>query len=224
MSDRRNGSDSLPLLSAQLNSEKFSLLTALGGPLGIVETLLPTLIFVSFYGGIGILSAALAAVFCSAIFLIYRIVSKQGIKYAIFGFILVGIGAIWAYMSGNAGNFFSLGFLINGIYALIFCLSILIKQPIIGVLGAVLIGANKIWKNPEYTCYYRNSQIATVIFISLFLLRLAFELPLYYFGLYVALGIMRIILGPPAFALGAWMVWVLLKEPFHQLKLATNSR
>lgn len=216
--------DSTSLFSSQLNSQNFSVLLALGGPLGIAETLIPTLVFISLYWVVGIFWVAIAAICCSAFFSLYRLLRKQGIKHAVFGFILVVIGAIWAYKSGNVGNFFTLGFFINSIYALIFGISLLVKQPIIGFLGSLLLGANKVWKAPEHSCYYRNSQIATVIFIILFLLRLAIELPLYYFHLYVLLGVMRIIFGPPAFALGAWMTWALLKNPFHELKMATNPR
>lgn len=224
MTDKKRTDDFGTIFSSQLDSQNFSILLALGGGLGIAETLIPTLIFICLYLVAGIYWAALLAVGCSALFLLYRLCLRQGIRHAIFGFVLLVIGAIWAYKSGNAGNFFTLGFLINGVYALIFSVSIIVKQPIIGFLGALFAGANKIWKTPAHARYYHKSQLATLIFIILFLLRLGLELPLYYWNLYVALGIMRIILGPPAFALAAWVIWAVLKEPFHQLKLAAATQ
>ena len=47
---------------------------------------------------------------------------------------------------------------------------------------------------------------------GLFSLRLAVQLPLYLAGAVVALGVARIAMGVPLFAIGIWLTWLLMRR------------
>ena len=47
---------------------------------------------------------------------------------------------------------------------------------------------------------------------GLFLLRLAVQVPLYFAGAVVALGVARTAMGLPLFALGIWLTWLMVRR------------
>jgi hypothetical protein len=53
---------------------------------------------------------------------------------------------------------------------------------------------------------------ASWLWVGLFLLRLAVQLPLYLAGAVVALGTARVAMGIPLFALGIWLSWLIIRR------------
>jgi hypothetical protein len=53
---------------------------------------------------------------------------------------------------------------------------------------------------------------ASWLWVGLFLLRLAVQLPLYLAGAVVALGTARVAMGIPLFALGIWLSWLVIRR------------
>lgn len=201
----------------QFGENHFSLQQALGGPLGICESVLPTLIFISIYPFVStILFPALIALAVSVLFAGYRLFTRSSLQQVLVGLLAVVIGVVWAAKTGQAENFFAFGFWINGVYSAGFALSMLFGYPVIGVLAAVAVGKFKVFRAHRRFYYY--AQWATGAFCGLMLLRLVVELPLYYLSMTVALGLARIILGLPAFAYVAWVSWKMLKDPLEELK------
>ncbi|HEY8467699.1 MAG TPA: DUF3159 domain-containing protein, partial [Solirubrobacterales bacterium] len=73
-----------------------------------------------------------------------------------------------------------------------------------------VIGEGMKWrKDPRRLALYSK---ASWIWVGVFMLRLAVQLPLYLAGAVVALGIARTALGLPVFALAAWLSYLLLRE------------
>ena len=56
---------------------------------------------------------------------------------------------------------------------------------------------------------------ASWVWVALFSLRLAVQLPLYLTGAVVALGVTRVAMGVPLFAVGIWLSWLILRTRQH---------
>jgi len=57
----------------------------------------------------------------------------------------------------------------------------------------------------------RRYSLASWIWVGLFSLRLAVQLPLYLADSLTALGVARIAMGLPLFAVGIWLSWLILR-------------
>jgi hypothetical protein len=56
---------------------------------------------------------------------------------------------------------------------------------------------------------------ASWVWVALFSLRLAVQLPLYLASALTALGVARIAMGIPLFAVGIWLSWLILRPLLH---------
>ena len=106
-------------LKASFSSKEYSVVDAIGGVRGLVESVVPTLLFVILFlltRNVVIASAASLAVVIIA--LIWRIVTKSQVTPAISGAIGVALGAFIAIKSGNGSGFYVPGLITNAVYAL----------------------------------------------------------------------------------------------------------
>lgn len=204
--------------------EELNLLDEMGGPQGIADSSLPGLLFVAVYslssGNLKV--AAIAAVALGAIIGVIRMVRGESAKYAAAGFIGVAIAGFFATRTGKAEDFFLPGLLLNGGYALAYVISILVRWPLMGVFIGPLIGEGMEWrKNPERVRLFNK---VSWLWASVFVVRLAVQLPLYFGGYLVALGIAKTVMGLPIFALALWLTYLILKKEGLDLKTMTSSR
>jgi hypothetical protein len=185
---------------------------AVGGPLGIAETVSPALIFVIVYTAAGndIKTSAICAVAVALVLGVARIVRRQTPIYALSGVIGVAISGYIAQRTGKAENFFLLGFLLNIGYAGAFLISMAVRWPLVGVLVSALSKSDYSWRQDPVLM--KAYQRATAVWAILFLLRLVVQLPLYFADALVALGAARIGMGVPLFVVGIWFSWLLLRN------------
>lgn len=197
----------------QLGSDTFSVKESIGGVRGAVESLLPGLIFVVAYvitrdlrltlilsGGIAI------------IFVVVRLIQRTPLTQAFTGVLGVGIGVIWAAMSGRAENYFAWGLITNVAFGAAFLLSLLFRRPAVGILVQLFYGLPSDWrKQPSGPVLARRSAWATWVWVGVFVIRVAVQAPFYFGGQVAALGVAKLILGLPLFAVGGWLTWVLLR-------------
>ena len=188
-----------------------SLTDAIGGPLGVAESALPAAAFVVTYTVTGqdTRAAVIAAVALGVIFAVARLLRGQTLQYALAGLGGLALSAYVVSRTGKAEDFFLPGLLANAAYALAYLISILVRWPLLGVIIATLRGGDMSWrKNPaELRSYSR----ASWIWVALFSLRLAVQLPLYLASALTALGVARIAMGIPLFAVGIWLSWLVLR-------------
>lgn len=195
----------------QLSISKNSVLGAIGGWLGIVESILPALVFVTILSLTkNTVAAVLSAVSISAFFLLLQIIRKKPLTQAIAGAIGIGISAFLPLREGGqAADYFVQGFLTNAIYATVLLISVIIRWPIVGLLVGALLGDVKAWRSDKPLA--RRYQIATFLWIGMFLARLFVQVPLYFAGQTEMLGIFRIAMGVPLYALCIWFTWLLIR-------------
>lgn len=198
--------------------EEINLLDELGGPQGIADSSIPGLAFVIAYAVTGQkleLSAGIAVGIALAIALI-RLIRGERARYAASGFLGVALAAFIATRTGKAEDFFLPGLLFNAGYALAYAISIAIRWPLMGVFIGPLIGEGMNWrKDPERVKLF--SKISW-IWVGTFLVRLAVQLPLYFSGALVALGIAKTAMGLPIFALAIYLSYLMLRAAGIDLK------
>jgi hypothetical protein len=188
-----------------------SLTDAVGGPLGIAESALPSAAFVATYTATGqdTQAALIVAVALGVVFAVARIVRGKTVQFALAGLAGLALSAYVVSRTGKAEDFFLPGLLANAAYALAYLISILVRWPLLGIIVATLRGQKMEWReDPEQVRAYSR---ASWIWVGLFSLRLAVQLPLYLAGAPTALGVARIAMGVPLFAVGIWLSWLILR-------------
>lgn len=182
------------------------ILHAIGGWRGLVESSLPAVAFLVLFTVTKELNLSLIAALAAAgVFTLIRLVQGSKLVSALTGLVGVAICAFAAYRTGNASDYFVVGFWTNGVYILVYLLSMLVRWPLMGLIFAVIRGEALSWRqNPVRL---RQYMLATWIITVLMMLRLAVQVPLYFANNVEALGATRLIMGLPLYALGVWLAW-----------------
>jgi hypothetical protein len=185
---------------------------ALGGPQGVADSSLPALAFVLTYtlNGNDLGMAAWVAVGVGALMAAIRVARRETLQFALAGFAGVAIAAFIADKTGRAEDFFLPGLFLNAGYAAAYLISIAIRWPLLGVFLGPISGEGMKWReDPERVRLYTR---ASWIWVGVFTLRLAVQLPLYLAGAVLALGIAKTAMGLPIFAVAIWLSYLILKE------------
>lgn len=186
---------------------------AIGGPLGMVESALPTIVFVAAVTVTDrdIRLSAIVAVVVAIVMAGVRLARGQTVRYAMSGLAGVAFAAFVAAKTGKAENFFLPGLLFNIGYAALAIGSIAVRRPLAGYAVMAFHGANPTggWhREPVFT---RAATRATWVLAAVFVARVAVQLPMYLADALVALGVAKVAMGLPLFALGLWLAWLLMR-------------
>ena len=175
----------------QATSQEFSWSQALGGTRGVIETSAPGLVFVIVYVATHALVPTLVAASAVALIAcIIRLIQRQSVAQALSGLLGVAVGVVFAAATGRGENYFAWGIATNVAMAAAFALSALARRSLVGFFYAML----------------------TWMWAALFGLRVAVQAPLWAAGAVAALGVAKLALGLPLFALGAWATWWGLRD------------
>ena len=185
------------------DADDFSVIDAIGGPRGVVESMLPGVVFVVMFVitsdlhlTIGV-SAALAV-----LQVIVRLCQRQSVMGAVSGLLAVGICLIWAWSSHEARNYYMFGFLTNAFYIVLLAISLMVRVPGLGLviefirtlptehLRAWLAD----WRGDK--ALNRAYTIITALWI----------------------GTARLLMGIPFWALAIWVSYLIVATPMHRHK------
>lgn len=204
------------------SGETISMIDTIGGVRGVVESMLPGVLFVLvFVISRNVELTVLISGIVALLQVVVRLIQRQTVTGALSGFLAVAICLVWAWKSNDARNYYMLGFITNIVYALLLSVSLVARIPGVGVVvefirsmpteryRAWLNG----WKSDRalYTAYTR----VTVLWIVLFVLRLVVQVPLYMAGSVVWLGTARLIMGLPFWAAALWVSALIIATPLH---------
>ena len=187
-----------------------NLLDEMGGPQGIADSSLPGLLVIA-YTFAGRTSSLLPAIAVGLGALIGLSADQGGDRRDTppSGFVGVALAGFIATRTGKAEDFFLPGLLFNAGYAIAYAVSIAVRWPLIGVFIGPLIGEGMNWRqDPDRVRLF--SKISW-LWVGIFVLRLAVQLPLYLSGSLVALGIAKTAMGLPIFALALWFTYLMLR-------------
>ncbi|GII97995.1 uncharacterized protein DUF3159 [Sediminihabitans luteus] len=129
-----------------LTAETFSFADAVGGWRGLVESTAPGLVFVVVFiaSGQQLTPPLVASVAVALVAVVARLVQRTPLTQALGGVLGVGIGVIWAWRSGEAGDYYVWGLLTNVAYLAGLLVSLLVRWPAAGLVvegGRSLAGA-----------------------------------------------------------------------------------
>jgi hypothetical protein len=124
----------------------------LGGVRGALESVLPPLVFITVYLGLGgdasedLTWAIVAAVGLAIAFTVWRILEGKHPARAVGSMLIVLVSAYIAGRTGSAADFFWPRVLLNAASALAFVFANLIGWPLIGVILGPLVGTRMSWR------------------------------------------------------------------------------
>jgi len=186
-----------------------TLLAAMGGVRGIVESILPGLLFLVTYTITRNLWWSVAApVVIAIVFVVIRLVRRQALITSIAGLVGIVISAAIALLLNKPEANFIPGFFINAGILLITLITLAVRRPLIGVVASLLLS------DPEWRAdraQRRVAYIATWLWVGLAVIRLGVELPLYFAGDTSALAAARLITGVPLYAVILWLTWLVMR-------------
>ena len=194
------------------NEDKDKVLNALGGKRGLIDSGLPSLLFLIVFNltNKDVNAALYAAVALSILLTLLRLLKRETIQHAFSGLIGVAICALISNRSGNAADFYLPGLWINAAYGLLYAITNLVKWPILGVMLGPILGENLLWrKDPARLNAYIK---AGWLWVAMFAARLIVQYPLYKSGNINLLGTARLLMGYPLFILTAWGTWQILRK------------
>jgi Protein of unknown function (DUF3159) len=184
---------------------------ALGGWGALLDIGLPWIAFLIVYGvsDHDLRLSLIVAVASAAVVALLRLARKQRLHNIAGGFIGVLIAAYVAGKSGRAEDVYLPGLLINLGYGALYLFTVLIRWPLFGVLYGVITQTGMSWRQDP--AMLKGFNRATLVFVGLFVVRLVVQVPLYLLGELNALGIAKVALGLPFYALALWLAYVVLR-------------
>lgn len=207
-------------------------LTAIGGVRGVIESIVPSFLFLVVYLFVQgredldkaqqVMIASLAPVVVALVFIAVRAVTKMPVSPAVTGAVIVGVTAALAIATNNASNNFVLGLWLNAAYLAAMVISLIARRPLVGVVVSYLLGERaEGWRKNKRQLWVMT--LATVIWAGMFALRLAVELPFYLADNVAGLSLSKLILGVPLYAVVLWTTWLLVRTTFPPIAASAES-
>jgi hypothetical protein len=190
-----------------------ALLQAIGGVRGLVESILPGLAFVALYTITQqVLVSVLIPVVIGVVFVVVRAVQRGPVAQAVAGLLGIAISAVLALISGKAVDNFIPGIIINVVSLVVLLISLAARWPLIGVIVGLLTSEGGAWRGDR--AKRRVLSITTWLWVLLFVVRLAIEVPLFLAGDAALLGGLKLITGVPLYAAMLWVTWLLVRTVY----------
>jgi hypothetical protein len=183
----------LPSFSEQMADQ-------LGGLRGLVESSVPVVMFV-LVNIVWSLNAALISSAAVAVGIaIWRLRKREPIRHAVNGLVGIGIGAIIAWRTGDAKNFYLPGILYGLVYGVALLGSVALRMPLVGWIYSVVVdrGSNQWRSDPRLL---RTFGWLTVLWGVVWLAKVGVQAGFYLANQETALGVARLVLGYPLYAL-----------------------
>ncbi|MFJ9679516.1 DUF3159 domain-containing protein [Streptomyces sp. NPDC101194] len=189
-----------------------ALFEAFGGVRGMVETVLPGLLFVTIFTiNKDLHISAIAALVVSLLLVAVRLIRRDTVKHAFSGVFGVAFGVVFAMMTGNAKDFYLPGMLYTLGLALAYLITTLAGVPLIGLILGPVFKENLSWRtrNPGRRKAYAKASYAWGLIL---LAKCAVLFPLYWWADTTQFGWVLVALKIPPFLLAVYLTWVFLAK------------
>lgn len=189
-----------------------ALFEAFGGVRGMVETVVPGLLFVTIFTiNKDLHVSAIAALAVSLVLGAVRLIRKDTVKHAFSGVFGVAFGVAFAMMTGNAKDFYLPGMLYTLGLALAYMITTVAGVPLIGLILGPVFKENLSWRtrNPGRKKAYAKASWAWGLILFA---KCAILFPLYWWADTAQLGWILIALKIPPFLLAVYLTWVFLAK------------
>lgn len=192
-------------------SDKDKIMGAFGGKKGLIDSGIPSIIFLlAFNIRKDLQEALIASIAVSAILTIIRLAMRDTVQHAISGFIGILICAWFANRTGNPSDLYIPKLLTNLGYGTLYLVTNLAGWPILGLMLGPILGENLLWRNhPERKRAYIQ---AGWLWVGMFFTRIAVQYPIYKSGNLNLLGTVNLAMGYPLFIATAYGSWMILRR------------
>lgn len=206
--------------ASDVRAESALLEKAIGGWRGIIDSGLPTLVFVVAYlvTSSNLSIAVFTALGAGLLVVAYRLIRRQPLRQVLSGFAGVAISAAFAKFTGRAENYFIPGFLQNLAYGSAFLISIIVRWPLLGVGMGFLTGQRTAWRRDSRLRHVYSA--ASWIWVALFFGRLIVQVPLYLADQIAILGVLKVVMGIPLYIAAAWFTYRILAPVWREQRQA----
>jgi hypothetical protein len=193
------------------HEDRDKVLAAFGGKKGLIDSGVPSVVFLIVFNiSDELRTALLASLIVSATLTIIRLARRDTLQHAISGFIGSLICAWFANRTGNASDLYIPKLLTNLAYGSAYLIANLSGWPLLGLLLGPILGENLLWRhNPERKKAYIR---ASWLWVGLFFTRIAVQYPIYRSGNVNLLGTVNLAMGYPLFIATAYGSWMILKS------------
>jgi hypothetical protein len=190
--------------------EKELLNKAIGGWRGLIDSALPSMLFiVIFVFQKNLNNALIASLALGAVLLVIRLIERKSLTQVFSGFLGLSISVFLTWRTKDASNFFLTGIVTNAIYGFFLLISVLIRKPLIGYLVGSLVGDTSGWlKHPLLVRAYTT---VTWLWVAVFGLRLLVQIPLYLNDSIALLGSVKIFMGWPLYLFAVWLTYQIVQ-------------
>ena len=197
--------------------EKELLDKAIGGWRGLIDSALPSMLFILiFVFQKNLNNALVASLALGGVLLVIRLFERKSLTQVFSGFIGLSISVFLTLRTKDASNFFLTGIVTNGIYGFFLLISVLIRKPLIGYLVGSLVGDTSGWlKHPLLVRAYTT---VTWLWVAVFSLRLLVQIPLYLNDKIALLGTVKIFMGWPLYLFAVWLTYQIVQTARAKIK------
>ncbi|MFI9124058.1 DUF3159 domain-containing protein [Streptomyces bikiniensis] len=197
---------------ASKEATEAALFEAFGGLRGMVETVVPGLLFVTIFTvNKNLYASAIAALAVSLVLVAVRLIRRDTVKHAFSGVFGVAFGVVFAMMTGNAKDFYLPGMLYTLGLALAYIVTAMAGVPLIGLILGPVFKENLSWRtrNPGRKKAYTKASWAWGLIL---LGKCAILFPLYFWADPTRFGWVSVALKIPPFLLAVYLTWVFLAK------------
>ncbi|WP_328338766.1 DUF3159 domain-containing protein [Micromonospora sp. NBC_00421] len=185
--------EQLPSLAEQMADQ-------LGGWRGLVESSIPVVVFVLANVVGELRPAVIASIGVALLIAVVRLVQRRPVRHAVNGLFGIGIGAAIAWRTGDERDFYLPGILYGIGYGIALLLSAVIRQPLVGWIWSVLVAKGRSeWRDDPRLV--RTFTQLTILWGVVWLAKVGVQAGLYLAHQDTALGVARLALGYPPYAL-----------------------
>ena len=190
--------------------EKELLNKAIGGWRGLIDSALPSMLFiVIFVFQKNLNNALIASLALGGVLLVIRLIERKSLTQVFSGFLGLSISVFLTWRTKDASNFFLTGIVTNAIYGFFLLISVLIRKPLIGYLVGSLVGDTSGWL--KYPLLVRAYTTVTWLWVAVFGLRLLVQIPLYLNDSIALLGSVKIFMGWPLYLFAVWLTYQIVQ-------------
>jgi hypothetical protein len=195
----------------------------LGGIRGLIESSIPVAVFVVANVIWALRPALIASVATAFLMAGYRLWRRESIRHAVNGLIGILIGVAFAWKTGDAKDFYLPGIIYTLGYALAMLASVAVRRPLVGWIWSIVLARGSTrWR--EEPRLLRTFGWLTVLWAGIYLAKVAVQTGLYLADQVNALGVARLALGYPPYALMlAVTVWAVRRVTRSEEALAEAS-
>jgi hypothetical protein len=193
------------------HEDRDKVLAAFGGKKGLIDSGIPSIIFlITFNVKDDLRTALYASVAVSILLTIIRLAKRDTVQHAFSGLIGALICAWFANRTGNPSDVFLPKLLTNLAYGGVYLIANLAGWPVLGLMLGPILGENLLWrKDPVRKAAYLR---AGWLWVGMFFTRIAVQYPIYRSGNVNLLGTVNLAMGYPLFLATAYGSWLILKD------------